>query len=168
LSDGQDPTRWLPLQRKGRYGPINWVGGYYRADMWAKVHPIFDGLPAGGILDPTFYREILPQQAWLKCYTVGRGFTEEEITGDLEQPLEAVCGANRLSANYASGLHVAVYPLGAGRFVLNNLLVRENLGRVPAAERLLRNMLNYAGRELDKPPAELPADIEAQLKAWGY
>ena len=61
-----------------------------------------------------------------------------------------------------------MFRLGAGRFVLNNLLVRENLGRMPAAERLLRNMLNYAARDLDQPPAELPADFEQQLQARGY
>ena len=34
--------------------------------------------------------------------------------------------------------------LGAGRFILNNLHIRENLGKVPAAGRLLRNLLRYA------------------------
>ena len=76
--------------------------------------------------------------------------------------------ANRLSANYASGLHVAVYRLGSGRFVLNNLLVRENLGQVPVAERLLRNMLIYAGQEADKPLAELPAEFPVHLQAIDY
>jgi hypothetical protein len=159
--DGKDATRWLPLKRKGRLAPINWVGGYYRADVWAKDHPIFAGLPAGGILDPVVYRELLPQQALLRCYTTSRPFTEEEATAELDQPAEAVCGANRLSANYASGLHVAVYRLGAGRFIFNNLLIRENLGRVPVAERLLRNMLIYAGQETGKPLAELPPDTQA-------
>ena len=135
LSDGQNATRWAPLKGKGLLAGINWVGGYYRADMWAKNHPIFAGLPSGGLLDPTCYREILPQHALLRCHTVGRGFTEVEVTAELDQPEEAVCGANRLSATYASGLHVAVYRLGAGRFILNNLLVRNNLGQVPAAER---------------------------------
>ncbi|MCY2992354.1 MAG: hypothetical protein NTY19_31390 [Planctomycetota bacterium] len=168
LRDGQQATRWLPLPHKGRLAPINWVGGYYRADMWAKRHPIFDGLPSGGILDPTFYRELLPQDAFLHCHTIGRGFTEEEATAELDQPTEAVCGANRLSANYASGLHVAVYRLGAGRFILNNLLVRENLGRVPPAERLLRNMLNHAAQDVEQPLADLPADFDAQLKTLEY
>jgi hypothetical protein len=168
LSDGQNATRWAPLKAKGLVAGINWVGGYYRADQWAKNHPIFDGLPSGGLLDPTFYREILPQHALMSRHTVGRGFTEEEAFTELDQPDEAVCGANRLSANYASGLHVAVYRLGAGRFILNNLLVRANLGQVPAAERLLRNMLIYAGREADKPLAELPAEFTAHLKAIGY
>ena len=158
----------MPLKGKGLFAAINWVGGYYRADMWAKNHPIFDGLPSGGLLEPTFYREILPQHALLRCHTVNRAFTEEEVTTDLDQPDEAVCGANRLSANYASGLHVAVYGLGAGHFILNNLLVRDNLGQVPAAERLLRNMLIYAGQEADKPLVELPVDFVVHLQAIGY
>jgi hypothetical protein len=94
-------------------------------------------------------------------------FTQEEVTVDLDQPDEAVSGANRLSANYASGLHVAVYRPGAGRFILNNLLVRENLGQVPAAERLLRNMLIHAGQGTDEPLAELPADFSAHLQSIG-
>jgi hypothetical protein len=48
------------------------------------------------------------------------------------------------------------------------LRIRENLGKSPAAERLLRNMLNYAGQNLDKPLADLPADFDKQLKAMGY
>jgi hypothetical protein len=115
-----------------------------------------------------FYREILPPHVLLKNYTVGRGFVQEETATKLDPPAEAVCGANRLSANYASGLHVAIYRLGAGQFILNTLLVRENLGRVPAAERLLRNMLIHAGVDRDKPPGELPGDFSAELKAVGY
>ena len=38
----------------------------------------------------------------------------------------------------------------------------------PAAERVLRNLLNYAARDLDKPLAELPSDFDQQLKAIGY
>jgi hypothetical protein len=36
------------------------------------------------------------------------------------------------------------------------------------AERLLRNMLNYAGQNLDKPLADLPPDFDKQLQAMGY
>jgi hypothetical protein len=48
--------------------------------------------------------------------------------------------------------------------VLNSLRIRENLGRHPAAERLLRNMLRYAARDLEKPPVKLPANVEAVLE----
>ena len=101
----------------------------YHKDEWAKPHPIFDGLPAGGLLDYTFYRELIPDAAF-----VGQ-----------DPPAEAVAGGINATIGYSSGLIVAVYPLGAGRFVLNTLRIRENLGRHPAAERLLRNLLRYAG-----------------------
>ena len=39
---------------------------------------------------------------------------------------------------------------------------------LPAAERLLRNLLNYAARGLDQPVADLPGDFQQQLKAIGY
>jgi len=55
-----------------------------------------------------------------------------------------------------------------GRFILNTLRIRENLGSNPVAERLLRNMLNYAAREANKPPADLPADFDAQLSSYGH
>jgi len=62
---------------------------------------------------------------------------------------------------------VSVYNLGAGRFILNTLRIRENLGKDPVAERLLRNMLRYAARDVSKPLVELPDDFDAQLKAMG-
>jgi hypothetical protein len=133
LGDGRQAMRWAPIEPKGTIAAIDVVGGFYRKDDWAKDHPIFAGLPAGGIMDYSFYREIIP-------LTV--------MTG-VPAPAEAVCGAIRSSGgveanSYGSGLHIAVYKLGAGRVILNNLKVRENLGKDPAAERLLRNMLNYA------------------------
>jgi hypothetical protein len=51
---------------------------------------------------------------------------------------------------------------------VNTLRIRENLGTDPVAEVLLRNMLNYAARGLDQPPADLPADFQQQLKAIKY
>ena len=124
----------------------------YHKDEWAKTHPIFDGLPAGGLMDYTFYREIIPDAAW-----VGQ-----------EPPAEAVAGAINTSIDYSAGLMVSVHKLGAGRFILNTLHIRENLGAIPAADRLLRNMLRYAARDVGKPPADLPADFDTQLKAMGY
>ena len=56
-------------------------------------------------------------------------------------PAEAVAGSINTAIGYSSGLTVAVYKLGAGRFTLNTLRIRENLGNDPVAERLLRNML---------------------------
>jgi hypothetical protein len=144
------PGAWLPLARKGTIAPI--YGWLYLKDEWAKQHPIFDGLPAGGLMDYDYYREIIPDLVF---------------TGQ-DPPQEAVAGAIKASQDYASGLMVSVYEFGSGRFVLNTLRIREHLGRHPAADRLLGNMLRYAARDAQKPPADLPADFESRLKAIGY
>jgi hypothetical protein len=82
-------------------------------------------------MDYTFYREIIPDTV-----LVGQ-----------DPPTEAVAGAIKASQDYSSGLMLAVYERGAGRFILNTLLIRENLGSNPVAERLLRNLLNYAASQ---------------------
>jgi hypothetical protein len=146
---GDQSVGWLPLAHKGSLAEMrSWL---YLKDEWAKRHPIFDGLPCG-MMDLTFYRELIPDHAW----------------AGQDPPAEAIAGAINTAQGYSSGLLVASYSLGAGRFVLNTLRIRENLGQHPAAERLLRNMLRYAARDAQKPPAELPADFDAQLKAMGY
>lgn len=86
----------------------------------------------------------------------------------LDAPAEAVAGANNTSIDYSSGLLLSVHNLGAGRFILTTLPIRENLGTHPAAERLLRNLLNFAARDDGKPLADLPANFAQQLARWGY
>ncbi|MFH1922825.1 MAG: glycoside hydrolase family 2 TIM barrel-domain containing protein, partial [Planctomycetota bacterium] len=149
FAKGDQPTAWVPLADKGALAGLpSWL---YHKDEWAKRHPIFDGLPAGDLMDYTFYREIIPDMAW---------------TG-LEAPAEVVAGAINTSIDYSAGLFVSVQSLGAGRFVLTTLQIRDNLGR-PAADRLLLNMLRHGARDVTQPPADLPPDFDAQLKAIGY
>lgn len=126
LQQGDQPLGWLPLANRGTVSSIR--GWLYLKDEWAKRHPIFDGLPNGGLMDYTFYREIIPDTV-----LIGQ-----------DPPVEAVAGAIKASQDYSSGLMVAVFESGAGRFILNTLLIREHLGTNPVAERLLRNLLNYA------------------------
>jgi len=146
----KDPAGWLPLAHKGALvGLPSWL---YHKDDWCRRHPIFDGLPCGGLMDYTYYREIIPDGAW----------------AGQDPPAEVVAGGINASQGYSSGLYVTVYDLGAGRFLLNTLRIREFLGANPAAERLLRNMLRWAARDLGKPPAALPSDFDRQLKAMGY
>jgi hypothetical protein len=122
------------------------VSFVFGGDAFAKRHAIFDQLPCNGILDYTFYREIIPQAVW----------------SGLDAPAEMVAGGIRAQMGYGSGLLVSVHEMGAGRFVLNTLLIRENLKGSPVAERLLRNMLNFAARDVDKPLADLPPDFDLQ------
>ena len=137
LRKGDQSLGWLPLANKGTASPIR--GWLYLKDEWAKRHPIFDGLPAGGLMDYTFYREIIP----------------DTVLAGQDPPAEAVAGAIKASQDYSSGMMLAVYESGAGRFILNTLLIRENLGAHPVAERLLRNLLNYAASQ-SKPTSSGP------------
>jgi hypothetical protein len=151
---GDKPLVFLPLADKGSLVNIDFVASYYRGDTFAWPHPVFAGLPAQGILDYTFYRNIIPQG--------GYGFVGMDLPDDL------IVGNIRLSYGYASNIQMAAYNFGAGRFIFNSLRIRENLGTDPVAERLLRNLLNYAARDLDKQIVELPADFIQQLKMIGY
>ncbi len=149
LAEGNQPTRWLPLADKGTIAPI--YGWLYLKDEWAKCHPIFDGLPAGGLMDYDYYGDLIP----------------DELYRGLGASASAVAGAIKASQDYDSGLMVAVVPLGEGRIILNTLRIRENLGTHPVAERLLRNMLRFAAANSDRPIVPVPSDFEQQLEAAG-
>ena len=123
----------------------------YLKDEWAKDHPIFEGLPAGGLMDTRFYRELIPDRLWF----------------DKTPPEEAVAGAIKASQDYSAGLMIAVYRLGEGRVILNTLRIRENLGSHPAAERLLLNMLRYAARDLKQPSANPRSAAAVRLRPTG-
>lgn len=151
LTEGQNQTRWMPLSNKGALTnlPI-WL---YHKDDWGKNHPIFAGLPSGCVLDHTYYREVLNSGA---------------VWSGQDPPAEAVAGSINAGLGYSSGLTVAVYDLGAGRFTLNTLRLHDQLGSDPVAERLFRNMLNHAAQRTDQPVAELPADFKEQLRAMRF
>lgn len=149
FANGDQPIAWVPLANKGALARMNsWL---YHKDEWAKPHPILEGLPTG-LLDYALFRQLIPDVAW----------------SGQDAPAEAVCGANDASLNYASGLMLSVHQMGAGRFILNTLRIRENLGVDPAADRLLVNVLRHAARDHQQPLADLPADFHAQLQAMGY
>ena len=150
FKQGMNKVGFLPLGKKGSLSTIySWL---YLKDEWAKRHPIFEGLPAGGLMDHDFYRELIPSTVWM----------------GQDPPKEAVAGAIKASQDYSSGLMVSVYSFGSGNFILNTLLIRDNLGIHPAAERLLRYLLRYAAQNQNKTIEKLPADFDTILKAIGY
>ena len=51
---------------------------YFRCDHWAKEHPLFAGLPSGGLLDYRYYRDIVTEWVW----------------NTPQPPHETVCGAH--------------------------------------------------------------------------
>ncbi len=111
---GDQPTGWLPLKNKGSLSGIaRWL---YHSDEWARQHPIFDGLPAGGLLDYSYYRELIP----------------DVVFAGIEPVAEPIAGGINASWGYQSGLMLAVCKFGAGKFILNTLRIRDNLGPGPA------------------------------------
>lgn len=75
-----------------------------------------------------YYREIIPDLCFM----------------DTAAPDEAVSGAIKASQDYSSGLLLAVYPHGKGKIILTTFRIRENLETNPAAEFLLKNIINNA------------------------
>jgi hypothetical protein len=170
FNSGENTTRWLPLVRKGRMETMDLVAGYYRADRWVKRHPIFDGMPSGGMMDYRYFRNLISQCALSQEYAVfaKSGFTHDEASTPLTYPSETVCGATRICHTYCSGVHVGVWDFGQGRFIVNTLHIGENLGKDPAADRLFCNMLVFAGRDIHKPMTKLPENFDQQLDDVGY
>lgn len=123
---------WPPLQGNPDACVRKMKVWLYLADFWGKTHPVFTNMPAGGLLDSVYYRNLLAGED-ARC-----------LTG-APAPTEAIAGGTYTSFcnRYHSGLALASYEFGAGRYIVNTFHICENLGDDPAAEMLLRNLLNY-------------------------
>lgn len=120
---------WFP------YGRTEVIPGWlYLRDEWVKKHPIFAGLPSGGLMDYGFYRDMISDTV----YTID------------ETPEQAIAGVAKISQHYASGLTLAIFNVGKGRVIVNSLLILQNLGIHPAAECLFENLVNYAEKMVRK------------------
>ena len=152
FADGQDSTRWLPLENRGQCLTVhNWV--YHREDL-LKPHPLFAGLPAGGLMDWYYYLDVTPT-----CVFKNLPVPDETAAASA---VLAFGSGDADGQRYYSGLLTGTYRLGAGHFVLNTLRILENLGANPAADRLLLNMVVYAdvlarAPEPSQPAAATPA-----------
>jgi len=130
LTEGEDKTLvWGPFDAGERPLCNHAQSWYFRCDHWAKKHALFDGLPSGGIMDYNFYRNILGG----------------EVISNLRGPFEAVAGPLQLSgpdsAKFEADATLTIHPCHKGRFILNTLRVRQNIGKDPAADRLLKNFI---------------------------
>ena len=69
---------------------------------------------------------------------------------------------------YTSGVMMGTYRFGEGMFLVNTLGILENVGRHPAADRLMLNLVRYAAGTTQSPLAPQPDDLEEQLKSIGF
>ncbi len=143
-----DPVGGMLLEEKGRFFHFNdWL---YHKECVARKHEVFEGLPSG-VMDWDYFGPV-----------VSRGVFQGQRTPD-----EAVVAAFALGypcpGGYTSAIMMGAYRFGAGVFVINTLSVLEHAGSHPAADRLLLNLVRYATKKTDAPPAPLPADFEKRL-----
>jgi hypothetical protein len=153
-----DPVGWLPLENKGKI--LEYPDWLYHKETVGKVHPIFEGLPAKGILDWDYYGQVVSHTLLIEQDTPGEtivaGFAVGHSYGS------PVC------EGYMCGTMLCSYPFGSGKFIINTLRILENLDIIPAADRLLVNLLNYAAGYTQDSIAELPGDFAEKLKGFGY
>jgi hypothetical protein len=103
-----------------------------------RDHPIFAGLPAGGMM-----RDIY-ENVWATQ-------TLRDLRGE---PIVASIGFEWFSPDHKMhysgpgeswwGADLAILPNDKGRVVVSQLRIVENLGRDPVADKLLRNLLKFA------------------------
>jgi hypothetical protein len=156
LRRGDDPTGWLPLPagRKGKGYEFNdWL---YHKETVAKAHPVFEGLGGAGIMDWDYYGPLISRY----------------LFDGPETPSEVMAAAFALGyscpGGYASGVQLAAYNFGAGKFVVNAFHVLENVATHPAADRLLLNLVHYAAEQTCATAAALPDDFASTLSTIGY
>ena len=101
LARKSEPTGWLPLANKGTITRLpSWL---YHKDEWCKRHPIFEGLPAGGLMDYTVYREIIPDAAFTGLdppdETVAAGINASQPARTFRACLSAYTGLGRAASS---------------------------------------------------------------------
>ena len=125
-----DPLGWLPLAQTGTCDEFyDWV---YHREWVSGRRQLFDGLPGPGVMDWDIYGPLLSRRMF-------EGLPDSD---DVAAVAFAV-GYSRVGG-YASGIVAGSYPLGAGRFAINAFDILGQLGRHPAADRMLLNLLSWA------------------------
>ena len=114
---------------------------------YAKLHPIFDGLPAGALMGQV-YRDTLGGRAYSDT-------TEEDICGTFDGSAVGPPASDFDGATcWASDILTKRY--GSGRIVFTHLRVLEALGRDPVADKLFVNLLRHFSRRSVPSASALP------------
>jgi hypothetical protein len=131
--EGWTPPTVLPLGEVVKAREFHdWL---YHKDIMARRHPVFDGLQSGGLLDWSYYGQVL-------------GHNIYDCTQNPDEVIAAAFAVGYCcKGGYDSGLVIAALNFGKGRIILNSLQVLEYLDRHPAADRLLLNLIREAQRK---------------------
>jgi len=128
------------------------VGAFLGIYHYAKLHPVFDGLPTRGLMRQA-YRNTVPPKTFKET-------SDEDICGAYDtSPIAA--GHYMMGETEWWGSDILVRRYGLGRLVFTHLRALEFLGRDPVADRLFVNMIkNFSRRSLPSPEPP-PGDLKA-------
>lgn len=132
--------------------PKDAVGCFLPVCHYAKLHPVFDGLPARGLMRQP-YKNVIPEKSFLET-------SDEDICGSFDT-MPAASGNYMMSDAKWWGSDILVKRFGSGRLVFTHLRVLENLGADPLANRLFVNLLNHFARRSVPSDAPLPTNQKA-------
>jgi hypothetical protein len=123
------------------------VGAFLGIYHYAKLHPVFEELPARGLMRQP-YRNVVAPKTFAET-------GDEDICGTFDTtPIAS--GSYMLGDASWWGNDILVKRLGAGRIVFTHLRILEHLGEDPVADRLFVNMVKHFARRsvpsIDAPP----------------
>jgi hypothetical protein len=133
FKEGDDETALLPMTNRGRLTHFSdWL---YHKECVAKRHAVFAGLQSPGVMDWDYYGPLVSNLF----------FAGQDTPDDTAAAAFAVCHSSRPDG-YAAGVMLGAYRVGAGRIVLNTFNILDNVDKHPAADLLLLNLVDYAGK----------------------
>lgn len=135
--------------------PKDAVGCFLMACHYAKLHPVFTGLPARGLMRQP-YRNVIPAKTFVEN-------SDEDICGTFDA-MPAAAGNYMMGESKWWGSDILVRRLGSGCVVLTHLRVMEHLGSDPVADRLFVNLLNHFERR--SVPSETLVDMDQKAVEW--
>ncbi|HEO69747.1 MAG TPA: hypothetical protein ENN80_00670, partial [Candidatus Hydrogenedentes bacterium] len=131
------------------------VGAFLGVYHYVKLHPIFEGLPARGLMRQS-YRNVIPPKTFVEP-------SEEDICGAFDAA-PAAAGEYMMDRQDWWGSDILVRRYGDGLLVFTHLRILEHLGEDPVAERLWINLLRHFSRR--SVPSPSPQAVHRPLVEW--
>ncbi len=122
------------------------LGNWMCIPRIVKDHPVFDGLPTGGMMGPVY------ENVWAQSTLQDLG--GETIAGSIG--FDWYPDYDLSKRHYYGpgdvwwGADLAVVPLGQGRCITSQLRLVENIGRDPVADKILFNLIDWTTAETDR------------------
>lgn len=128
------------------------VGAFLGAYHYVKFHPVFDSLPARGLMRQP-YRNTVPPKTFVES-------GDEDICGTFDTS-PAGAGQYMMEERRWWGNDILIRKYGSGRVVFTHLRILENLGQDPVADHLFVNLLKHFSRRSVPPEGLYPLDQKA-------